>query len=271
MKLIVFSKMLKEQSVTELIQTAHDLGIDGYDLCIRPGYAINPDNISNELVRTANNFHNEGLSIPMVTGNFDLLTPDHPTAELLLSQMDQANIRLIKLGYYKFDPATQNYMSEVDRIKRIFSSWERLGEKYQVKVCYHVHSDRCMGLNCAALAHLIGECDPRYIGGYIDPGHMVIEGEEFAVGAAMVEKHLSIVGLKDVMLTRQWKQNHGSVRAEFVPAGEGMVDWTEVFRVLQSSSFDGPLSIHCEHEEDPAKMVDALRKEVAFFRPKLYS
>lgn len=266
MKLIVFSKMLKQMNVGELIDVAHDLGIDGYDLCVRPGYAVNPDNIGVELVRAVQSFQREGLSIPMVTGNFDLLTTEHPDAELLLSEMDKADIRLIKLGYYKFDPFVQSYWSEVDRVRAAMAAWERLGEKYNVKVCYHVHSDRCMGLNCASLAHLIRGFDPRFIGAYIDPGHMVIEGEEFAVGLAMVQDYLSIIGLKDVMLTRRVEGDHGRVHAEFVAAGQGMVDWTTVFKDLGRVGYAGPLSIHCEHEENPDKMVAAMRGEVDFFR-----
>jgi hypothetical protein len=44
MQIIVFSKKLASQSVPELIETAHKFGFDGYDLCIRPGHPVNPDN-----------------------------------------------------------------------------------------------------------------------------------------------------------------------------------------------------------------------------------
>lgn len=44
MKLIMFSKMLKEKSPVELVTLAKEWGLDGYDLCVRPGYAVNPDN-----------------------------------------------------------------------------------------------------------------------------------------------------------------------------------------------------------------------------------
>ena len=73
MKTILFSKALKDRSVGELVELAQSLGIDGYDLCVRPGYAVNPDNAAAQLPEAAALFRRNGLDIPMVTGNFDVL------------------------------------------------------------------------------------------------------------------------------------------------------------------------------------------------------
>lgn len=267
MKLVVFSKMFKERSIEDLIALAHQVGFDGYDLCVRPGYAVNPDNASEELPRAVRQMEQAGLSIPMVTGNFDLLLPDHPTAEPILAAMDKAGVRLLKLGYFHFDPNTQDYWQEVGRIRTAFEGWQTLARRYNVKVCYHTHSHRCMGLNAAALAHLIQGFDPNLIGAYLDPGHMRAEGEEFPVGVAMVRSYLSIIGLKDFMLTRVESNGHGKAVAKVVPAGEGMVDWTAVFDTLRQIGFSGPLSVHCEYEvASPQQFLEKLGEEVHFFK-----
>jgi len=179
MQLVVFSKMFRDKSVPELIELAHAHGFEGYDLCVRPGYPVNPENAHKELVAAVRAMKREGLSIPMVTGNFDLLTPDHPTAEPILSAMDQADVRLIKLGYFEIDPHEQDYWQLVGQIRAALEGWQDLGRKYGVRVCYHTHSGNLMGLNCAALMHLLEGFDPRYIGAYVDPGHMVVNGEGF--------------------------------------------------------------------------------------------
>ena len=182
MKLIVFSKKFKDRTVEELINLAQEYGFDGYDLCVRHGYPINPENAGNALVDAAKQFRREGLDIPMVTANYDFLYPDNATAEPILTAMDKADIRLIKLGYFMFDPLIQDYWNEVDKIRKAFEGWQELSRKYHVKICYHTHCQRCMGLNCSMLSHLICGFDPQYIGAYIDPAHMVIEGEEFCFG-----------------------------------------------------------------------------------------
>lgn len=265
-EIIVFSKMLKEKSISELVDIAHEYGFEGYDLCVRPEYPVNPDNVGDTLPAAVQAMQRAGLSIPMITGSLDLLLPDDPAAEPILAAMDKADVRLIKLGYFRFDPVTQDYWHEVDQIRSAFEGWEKLARKYGVKICYHTHNDRCMGLNAAALMHLINGFNPQYIGAYIDPLHLVLEGEEFAFGLTMVRKYLAIVALKDVLKYRIEKNGHGSVGFEVVPAGEGMVDWTDVFSDLQHVDYKGPFSVHCEFHASPPEFWDILRREIRFFR-----
>jgi len=265
-RLVVFSKMLKDLDVSGLISLAHEHGFDGYDLCVRPGHPVNPDNVSMALVEAVRAMRGEGLEVPMLTGNFDLVTPDHPAAELILAAMDRADVRLLKLGYFHIDPHQQDYWTLVDEIRAAFEGWQRLAARYQVKVCYHTHSGAFMGLNCAALMHLLQGLDPRYVGAYTDPGHMTVNGEDFPLGLAMVKRYLSAVAVKDVLLVREEADGHGKAARHFVPAGQGMVDWTVVFAELARVGFTGPLSIHCEFEVPRESFMPTFAREIDFFR-----
>lgn len=265
-KLILFSKMVKDKDVPQLIALAKELGVDGYDLCVRPGYPINPDNAAAKLVEAVKMFRAAGLDIPMITGNFDLLFPDHPTAEPILSAMNQADVRLIKLGYYMFNPLKQDYWAEVDRIRKGLAGWQSLGQRYNVRICYHTHCQRCMGLNGGTLAHLLRGFDPHYIGAYLDPCHLAVEGEEFAYAVAIMKDYFSMIGLKDVMIQRAAVKGHGRKTIKMVPAGEGLVDWTAIFSDLARVRFSGPLSVHCEFEVPADRFVETVKTEVAFFR-----
>jgi len=266
MKLILFSKMWKDAAIDTMIRMAHDWDLDGFDLCVRPGYPINPDNAAKALPEAVARFKQEGLCVPMVTGNFDLLEPEHPTAEPILAAMDKADIRLLKLGYFKFDPETVDYPAEMRRVRGILKRWETLGRRYGVKICNHTHSERCLGLNGAAMAALLDGLDPAIMGAYMDPGHLVYEGEAFDTALAMVRQHLSIVAVKDVLLERVEKNGHGSIKPNWVPSGQGMVDWTQFFDVLRQHAYDGPVSVHCEFEVEAGRRDEAGRAEVAFFR-----
>lgn len=265
-ELIVFSKMLKDKNVDELIETAHAYGYEGYDLCVRPEYPINPDNVGETLGPAVRKLNKAGLHVPMITGSLNLLTPDNPTAEPLLKAMDGADVRFVKLGYFRFNPLTQDYWQEVDRIRKAFEGWEKLARQYKVKICYHTHNDRCMGLNAAALAHLIRGFDPQCIGAYLDPLHLVLEGEEFAFGLAMVQEYFSLVAMKDVLTWREEKNDHGSIGLKVVPGGEGLVDWTAVFSDLKRVGYEGPLSMHCEYHVPEAEFWGLVKREVAFFK-----
>ena len=278
MQLIVFSKMLKEKSIPDLIDLAQQHGYNGYDLAVRPGHPLNPDNAATALPQAASQMTQAGLHIGMVTANFDLLTVDHPFATPLLAAMDAADVRLLKLGYFKFDPKTMDYWQQVDMVRQAFADWEKLGRTFNIKICYHTHSHYCMGLNAAALMHLLRDYDPAYLGAYLDPGHFAVDGEPFDFGLAMARPYLSILSLKDVRIERIEKHGHGMAKNRWVPAGEGIVDWTAVFAELRRINYDGFLSIHCEYEvpstndstgsaQSPAqKWFDIFVREVAFFR-----
>jgi len=73
MDIILFSKFLKDHNEKDLIERAHELDIDGYDLCVRPGYLVNPENIKEKFPQLCNILKKEGLSVQMITGDTDLL------------------------------------------------------------------------------------------------------------------------------------------------------------------------------------------------------
>ena len=103
-------------------------------------------------------------------------------------------------------------------MRRAFAAWEKLASIYNVKVCYHTHSHYCMGLNAAALMHLLRDFDPALLGAYLDPGHFAVDGEPFDFGLAMAREYLSILSMKDVLIERVAKNGHGAVRTHWVPA-----------------------------------------------------
>ena len=266
-QIIVFTKLLKNKSLAELAGLGQTLGLDGFDLCVRPGYLVNPNNVLETLAPTVKALAEAGLTVPMVTGAIDLVDPNQSSVEQILKAMDRAGVRLFKLGYFPFDPLTQEYWPEVTKARRVLARWEELGKTYQVKLCYHTHSRGFLGQNCAALMHLIDGFNPSYVGAFIDPVHLVLEGEEFMVGAAMVRPYLSVVSIKDVLLRRVEAEGHSAVAFDVVPCGTGMVDFDSVFSTLRRLDFAGPLTVHCEFENaSPAVFSTLVQQEVDFAR-----
>lgn len=266
MKTVLFSKGFKSKSPEELVGIAKECGVDGYDLCIRRGHQVTPDNVSSELKKLAGILHANGLEIPMVSGEGSLLYPDDPTAMPILKAMADSGIRFLKLGYFVFDSKKNDYTVEVNKVRRVFDGWQKLCREFDVKICYHTHCGSCMGLNGAALAVLLKDFDPSRIGAYIDPAHLVVNGEDFDFALAMLKDHLALVALKDVLLTREEKGGHGTVKIHWVEAGHGMVDWSAVFAELRRIKYDGIFSVHCEFEVPEEEFMRIVVKEVRFFR-----
>ena len=63
------------------------------------------------------------------------------------------------------------------------------------------------------------------------------------------------------------RNGHGAAKTRWVPAGEGIVDWTAIFGELRRTGYDGYVSIHCEYDIDEgADWHGTFVREVAFFR-----
>ncbi|NLS76837.1 MAG: sugar phosphate isomerase/epimerase [Chloroflexi bacterium] len=270
MKLVLFSKGLQDHDVAALIERGHELGVDGYDLAVRPGYVVSPDNVTEMLPAAVRRLGEAGLVVPLVTASTDLVSPEHPTAKPIIAAMGKAGVPLLKLGYFRFDPRTQDYWEEVDKARRALDGWQELGRAHGVKVCCHTHSGPYLGNNGAALMHLLRGRDPQLIGAYLDPAHLALEGGPFAVELNMARRYLSLVALKDPIRFREDHGDEGGLGREIVEAGQGMVRWSEVLAELARVGYRGPFSVHGEFKApDQPIYLAACKREVAYFRAKL--
>ena len=64
-----------------IIEGLKSATVEGADLCVRPGYPVNPENIFTALPEAAKAFADEGLVIPLVTAAGDFTRPDIDYAE----------------------------------------------------------------------------------------------------------------------------------------------------------------------------------------------
>ncbi|MBL8994781.1 MAG: sugar phosphate isomerase/epimerase [Spirochaetia bacterium] len=272
MKLVLFSKHFAGEDVPKLAARANKLGLDGYDLAVRPGQAVNPENALTALPEAVSFFKKEGLAIPMVTARGNLLSPEDDDVRPLLKAMDKADVRLLKLGYFhlkRFQPF--DYWKEVDAARKILAKWAKLGAEYRIRICYHTHSAHkgehlYLGSNASGLMHLLEGQDSVNLGAYLDAGHLEAEGEPFDFAVPITGKYFSMLAVKDVRIEKVGEER----KAHWMPAGQGQVDWNNVFRTLGNEGFDGTISIHAEYEVSGNETFESqLPKEVAFFRDKV--
>lgn len=259
---IMFSKMLKEQSIDQLIESLKFVGADGVDLAVRPGYPVNPDNVADTLVPAAEELRAAGLSIPMVTAPTDLTKASAPYAEPLFRACGEARVPLIKLGYW--GAPAEDYWGAVERMKAELGQFADLGAKHGVKPCLHTHSGNNMALNAAALMHILRDFPPDRAGAYVDVGHLAVCGEPPALAFAMAAEWLSIVGCKDL---DRVKTDDGGTKTRTVPVGEGFVDWRGTINWLVKHDFRGPLTFHSEFPSpNTDHLLEQTQKDIAFVR-----
>jgi len=257
LKYIMFTKHLQGLDVEGIIKALQSVGVEGADLCVRPGYPVNPENVGKALPAAAKQFTSEGLSIPLVTTPGDFVNPKMDYAEPLYAACQEAGVKNIKLGYWHWSKEV-GYWEEVKRIRQLLEGFQALSQNYGVKTCIHNHSGSSMGLNSCAAMNLVKGFDPKYVGVFSDPGHLSIVGEPIAMALDIVKDYLSVLAFKDLMRTPE-------SGTKVVRMGHGFVDWETLLRMLTEMNFEGPVSFHSEYSGEPVdSVIDLARIDVRF-------
>jgi sugar phosphate isomerase/epimerase len=277
-QIVLNSKFFHACGVSVLALKARALGFDGIDVCVRPGHPVNPDNVETALPRAVASWKAQGLTCPLATAPVTLVNPAAPEVEPLYAGCAAAGVPRVKIGFFPFTPGDM-YWPLVDAARRALEGFARVGEKHGVQTVYQVHSGPVLGSNCAGLIHLLKGLDPRWVGAYPDLGHMVLDGEDYAMGLAMVREYLSIVAVKDAHHAPRPAGSEPPFVPRFVKLGAGAVNWRRALAALKALGYDGPFSVHTEYDFDesiirqvgyadktPPHLEDWARADAAFLR-----
>lgn len=266
MEYIMFTKHLEGLDVPDIIDALKSVGVSGADLCVRPGYPVNPENISKALPETARQFADNGLSIPLVTAPGDFNTPNIDYAEKYYAALGAAGVAHVKLGYWHWSTDT-HYWTLLDQIRGWMEGFAALSEKHGVKTVVHNHSGKSMGLHSCAAMNVVRGFDPAHLGVFADTGHLSVCGEPIAMALDIVRDYLSVLAFKDLIRQRPLgRPQHGSPSGGVMRLGQGFVDWPEAVETLKAMKFDGPVSFHSEYSGEPVpSVIDLTRIDVRTF------
>lgn len=247
---IMFTKHLEGWDLTQIIDGLKRAGVQGADLCVRPGYPVTPENAKTELPAAARRFADEGLSIPLITTPGDFTDPSMDYAESLFEACAEAGVKLVKLGYWYMD--TDGYWPTLDRCRQKLEGFAKLAEKTGVKPIVHNHSGATMGLNSCAVMHIMEGFDPKLVGVFTDVGHLSIVGEPYPMAFSIVKDYMAAIAFKDLVRKRN---ADGSWAIDVWPMGMGFGNFPQVMQLLKDMNFQGPISFHCEYSRLPAESV----------------
>ena len=266
MTFIMFTKHLEGLDVPGIISALKSVGVQGADLCVRPGYPVNPDNAAKALPEAAKAFREEGLAIPLVTTPGDFTRPDVDYAERLYAACGEAGVKHIKLGYWHWTPE-MDYWEELKQVRGYVEGFQELSAKHGVQTVVHNHSGRSMGLNSCAAMNVVKGFDPAQVGVFADPGHLSICGEPIEMALDIVKEYLSVLAFKDLMRERRVADGRAVWQPRVVRLGDGFGDWPSLLETLKRIRFDGPISFHSEYSgEEVDTVIDLARADVRFIR-----
>lgn len=246
----MFTKHLEGWSLEQIMAGLKAGGVEGADLCVRPGYPVNPENAPRELPAAAKLFAQEGLCIPLITTPGDFTDAGVPYAQSLFEACAEAGVKLVKLGYWTMEEG--GYWATIDRCRQRLEGFVKLAERTGVKPIIHNHSGSTMGLNSSSVMNIVRGFDPALVGVFADVGHLSVVGEPYPMAFDIVRDYLSAVAFKDLMRV---KNPDGSWGIDVWPLGMGLGNFPQVMRLLTDMGFSGPISFHCEYSRLPAESI----------------
>ena len=149
MKVIVFTKLLQPWNAEKLIEFAKANGLAGFDLTVRPGFPVQPEDITRTLPPFVRQIKAAGLEVPMATVGGTAMPAADKLTETCWAACAEAGIKAIKLGYWnwKSTGGAEHYWEKVKAIRGELALYAKLGAKHGMKALYHTHSDAYYGLN----------------------------------------------------------------------------------------------------------------------------
>ena len=237
----IFSKHLQWLSIPELAGAVKDLGFQGVDLTVRKGGHVEAAQVTIDLPKTVEVLKKAGLQVPMMVT--DIVDPEHPDTEKILSTASQAGIRYYRMGYLKYDPK-MSVAKNLDLHKVKIRKLAELNRKYQIHGAYQNHAGTNVGGAVWDLWELLRDVDPQWMGCQYDIKHATAEGgSSWVNGLDVLQKHVRCMDIKDFI----WQKNNGKWQNMNVPLGEGMVDFKTYFSLLKKHGISGPFSLHLEY------------------------
>ena len=266
MTLIFFTKFLKGLSVEEVGKTVKALGFDGLDLAVRAGQCVSPENVATALPDAVNTWKGMGLSVPLASMETRQSDPRDADVRRLFEACGKAKIPDIKIGYWGWK-AGQPYWPAIDAIRKDLAAFQELGRQFGVRTLLHTHSGNYYGSNAGSAVALVRDCDPRFVGVYLDIAHLMVNGEPLDMALAMLGDRLAMAAAKNCRYILVHEGGPSAVwKREWCLLEHGLVDWRKALELLNKAGYKGPLSVHGEYAgpEDREAVLANVAKDIAF-------
>jgi len=237
------SRHVQWTSLEAAVDLAAEAGFDAIEWNVRAGGHVSPERVAEDLPRAVERTRKAGMAVTMITTSIQDSQSRH--AESILRTMQALGIRYYRGGeYFRYDYAVPQ-TTQLEALRQRIATLVPLNERFGTTWAYHTHSAPGMiGGNVWDIVSVIRGLDPARIALNYDTGHTTVRGGNgWLDDARLAEPFVACLAVKDV----RWQQGPRGWRAEFVPIGEGQVDFAAVARFLKASRFSGPVNIHYEH------------------------
>jgi sugar phosphate isomerase/epimerase len=232
----VFTKPWKAKTLPELAKFVHDLGFDGVELPVRPGFQVEPESITRGLFEAAKIFADHGVRIGTLAGSTD---------EVTIAACAEAGVPIIRVCE-KIDLGI-GYLATEKKLKQGYDELIPTLDQYGVAIGVQNHADMNVN-NAMGLLHLIEDYDPKHICAVLDQAHNGLNGEPPELAIDIVWSHLKVANLKSAYWERANAMDEEAEWKKVWTTGKhGMAYWTRTIRELKKRNYSGDICLTAEY------------------------
>lgn len=252
----VFTKPWKE-SLEALGARVSRLGFSGIELPIRPGYPVEPGNVTRELPRAAQILASFGVRISSVAG---------PTDEATITACGDAGVPLIRIC--PDIPRDRGYLEQEALHQQEYERLVPILDRHGVAIGIQNHNGRSVP-NALGIRRLIERFDPTHVCAVWDPAHCALDGELPELAIDILWSHLRLVNLKNGL----WQRVNGPeaevarYQTYWTNGRQGLCAWPDVAAQLHKRGYRGDVCLTAEYSDHDA--VDRLIGEDLAFAKSL--
>jgi inosose dehydratase len=228
---------MKTLKAEEALRAIAEIGYDGVELALMPGWATEPKVLSTEARRELRALLDGlGLALPALIESL----PMKGTADSRAMNRE----RLIQAAALSHELApgkppvietilglkASDWEQAKGRMAEELKDWAKIAEEKNVTICFKPHAANAVQSPERAL-WLLKEIGPSRIRIVYDYSHMSVEGFGLADSLKQLLPHTAFISVKDSVGTPE--------KHEFLLPGDGKTDYVEYFRLLKELNYSG--------------------------------
>jgi len=239
----LFSKCLQFLNYHELAGTAATLGLQGFDLTVRPGGHVDPENFERDLPAAIKAMKEAGTSCEMMVTK--IVSTENQRDYDLLALAHSLGIKSYRLGGLRFDPDVSQ-MESVKRYELQLASLAEWNREIGITGMFQNHSgEGHFGASIWDIYLASKNLDPDALGIQFDIRHATTEGgRKWPDSFRLIKPQIRSLAFKDF----KWAEVDDKWKLVNTPMGQGMVDFKRYFRMLKDAGMNYPVSLHCEYD-----------------------
>lgn len=237
----IFTKHWKSLSFADTAAVLAEMGFDGAELPVRPGFQAEPGQAVEILPKAQKIFTRAGLPIVSIAA---------PLTKEVFAGCANAGIPQIRVMFTGQDPSIP-FQQRFEQMRNTLDHALPLCREYGVRIAVQPHYGPGIS-NSMELYHLLQYYDPALVGAIWDAGHAGLAGEAPEQGLDILWPYLMGINLKAAYYipVNGPENTQSSFKPYFTDGHHGLCSWQRTANYLSQRHYAGPVCIFAEYTDE---------------------